>query len=374
MKKIAFVLNTTRLEYDDRVRKEALTLSEIAQVKIFVVLANNKESEGITTYGIPYKSFRLKTRDKLPQAKFLLIKAAEFFWRVRKHLKGYDIVWVHEVQPFLFPLLLRKKKIVWDLHEIPHVFEKSSVMRHIFRFIEKKCMQLVHANYYRIEYLIREGLIKKPEKHIVIRNYPDTQFEKSTLKDDKYDEFKKWLGASDYIYLQGLNDNSRFPRQTIEAVMNAGILKAVVVGNFVAQAKQDLLKRYGDMLCQKIFFRGNVDQLAIPNYVKGSLQSIILYDITFDPGNNRYCEPNRMYQAILFDKPVVVGCNEPMSDLVKQYGFGIALKSDGRNVSEITDAIGTILNNYDIYVENIKKHKENIVWSKQEEALKAIIE
>ncbi len=34
MKKIAFVLNTTGLEYDDRVRKEALTLSEIAQVKI----------------------------------------------------------------------------------------------------------------------------------------------------------------------------------------------------------------------------------------------------------------------------------------------------------------------------------------------------
>ena len=374
MKKIAFVLNTNGLEYDDRVRKEALTLSEIAQVKIFVVLGNNKESEGITTYGIPYKSFRLKTRDQLPQAKYLLIKAAEFYLCVRGYLKDYDIVWVHEVQPFLFPLLLREKKIVWDLHEIPHVFEKNSFMRNIFRFMEKKCMQLIHANQYRIDYLIREGLIKKPEKHIVIRNYPDTQFEKSTLKDDKYDEFKKWLGASDYIYLQGLNDNSRFPRQTIEAVMNADTFKAVVVGNFVAKVKEDLLMRYGGKLCQKIFFRGNVDQLAIPNYIKGSLQSIVLYDITFDPGNNRYCEPNRMYQSILFDKPVIVGCNEPMRDLVTKYGFGVVLKSDGRDVSEITVAMQAVMDKYDFYVENIKKYKEYIVWSKQEQALKAIVE
>lgn len=372
MKKIAFIVNTTGLEYDDRVRKEALTLSKNAQVKIFVVQTNNKESEGVTSYGIPYKSFRLKTRDKLPSAKLLLVKAAEFYWRVRKYLSDYDIIWVHDVEPFLFTLLLRKTKIVWDLHEIPRLFEKNIVMRTLFRLTEKKCMRLIHANNYRIDYLIRESLINNPEKHIAIRNFPDTQFERSTLKDEKYDEFKKWLGDTDYIYLQGLGGKGRFPLQTIEAVMKAESFKAVVVGQFDVQAHEHLSKLYGDRLYQNIFFRGMVNQLAIPNYIKGSSLSIILYDIT-EP-NNRYCEPNRMYQSIVFQKPVIVGCNEPMSELVTKYGFGIALKSDGSNIAEITDAIYTILNNYDVYVENIKKHKNKILWSEQEQVLRSIVD
>ncbi len=81
-----------------------------------------------------------------------------------------------------------------------------------------------------------------------------------------------------------------------------------------------------------------------------------------------------MYQSIIFQKPVIVGCNEPMSGLVLKYGFGVALKGDGSNVVEILDAIHTLLNRYDVFFENIKKNKEHIVWSKQEQALKAIVE
>lgn len=372
MKKIAFVVNTARLEYDDRVRKEALTLSKNAQVKIFVVLENNKDLEGITTYGIPYKSFRLKTRDKLPSAKWLLVKAMEFYWRARRDLKGYEIVWVHEVGPCLFPLLLRKVRIVWDLHEIPEQFKKNRAMKKLFQFIEKKCTQLIHANNNRIDYLIRENLIKIPEKHTAIRNYPDTEFEQSVLTDEKYEEFNKWVGDSDYIYLQGLQGSVRYPLQTIEAVMRLDGFKAVVVGGFQDEVKGELSARYGDALFQKVYFRGKVDQLAIPDYIKGAKFSIILYSM-IEP-NNRYCEPNRMYQSIIFQKPVIVGCNEPMSDLVLKYGFGVALTGDGSNVVEISDAIHTLLNTYEVFFENTKKYKEQIVWSKQEQALQAIAE
>lgn len=372
MKKIAFVGLIAALEFDDRIRKEALTLSDIAQVKIFVVQANNKESEGITTYGIPYKSFRLKTREKLPSAKLLLVKAMEFFLRVRKYLKDYDIVWVHDYETFLVPLLLSKIQIVWDLHEIPGPFVKNGVMKKLFQFIEKKCTRLIHANTNRIDYLIRENVIKIPEKHIALRNLPDTEFEQSVLKDEKYDEFNTWVGDSDYIYLQGLWNEGRYPLQVIDAVMRQDGFKAVVVGDFQNETREKLSAMYGDTLFQKVFFRGKVDQLAIPDYIKGSKFSIIVYRIT--KPNNRYCEPNRMYQSIIFQKPVIVGCNEPMSDLVLKYGFGVALKGDGSNASEISDAIQAVMQDYDVYVENIKKNKKHIVWSKQEQALKAIVE
>ncbi len=84
-------------------------------------------------------------------------------------------------------------------------------------------------------------------------------------------------------------------------VMRQDGFKAVVVGNFQEEIKGKLSARYGDKLFQKVYFRGKVDQLAIPDYIKGSKLSIILYRIT-EP-NNRYCEPNRMYQSIIFQKP-----------------------------------------------------------------------
>ncbi len=54
---------------------------------------------------------------------------------------------------------------------------------------------------------------------------------------------------------------------------------------------------------------------------------------------------------------MIVGCNEPMSDLLTKYGFGVALKGDGSNVVEISDAIQAVMHDYDVYVENIKKQR-----------------
>jgi hypothetical protein len=62
-----------------------------------------------------------------------------------------------------------------------------------------------------------------------------------------------------------------------------------------------------------------------------------------------------------------------MSDLVKKYGFGIALNSDGSDTAEIKDAICAVMNNYDFYIENSKKHKNKILWSGQEQLLRSVI-
>lgn len=370
MKKIAFIVKTSELKYDDRIRKEAITLSKNAEVKIFALLASNKEDEGITSYGIPYRSFKLRTRQTLPSAKYIFLKTIDFYLTVKKHLKTYDIIWAHNVETFLFPLLLRNRKIVWDLHEMPQQLE-NNIVKKLFHFIEKKCTYLIHANKNRIEYLIRKKVISDPKKHLVIRNFPDIQFEQSVLRDKRYDEFRIWLGVSKFVYLQGLQKKDRFPYETIEAIMKTDNLKAIVVGPFEAQTKDKLFQLYGDLLYQKVFYCGMVDQLMTASYIRESLFSIVLYDTT-DP-NNRYCEPNRMYQSIIFDKPVIVGCNEPIKELVTKYGFGVSLNGDGRNAIEIMDAINEILDKYKVYVDNISKYKNKITWSEQEKILTSIV-
>ena len=67
--------------------------------------------------------------------------------------------------------------------------------------------------------------------------------------------------------------------------------------------------------------------------------------------------------------PVVVGCNPPMSSLVKEYNFGIALDNDGCDIDSIVGAIHTIFDRYDYFVGNIRKYRDQLTWESQEQLL-----
>jgi len=360
--KIAFVARTIGLEYDDRIRKESLALTnQGAEVFIYVNFADNREENGLTSYGIAYKSFKLKSRDLLPSSKFLLIKSIDFYFNVRKYLSDYDVVWAHEEYTYLFPLLIEKDKCIWDLHEIPFRFEHA-IMKPIFHYIESRSKKLIHANKYRIQYLKSSGVIKYPEKNVYLNNYPDDNFLLSNSIDNEYSNFMKWLGDdSKYVYLQGLTVERRYPLQTIEAIMETSNLRAIVVGEFNKDAYEILEKKYSLELNERIYFRGMVNQLDITAYIKNALFSIVLYD-TKTP-NNRYCEPNRLYQSILMGIPVIVGCNEPMKKLVDFNKFGISLESDGSKLEDIVNAIDNLLSNYQYYLTAVTNNTKHLVWS-----------
>ncbi len=362
--RIAVIARTVGLEFDDRIRKQCIALQKIAELFIYVNFADNRKECGVTSYGVPYRSFKLKTRDLLPSGKLLLIKSLELYIAIKKHLKNYDYVFAHEEYTYLFPLLSKISKCVWDLHEIPFRFE-SRIMKLFFHYIERKSKRIHHANPYRIEYLNSNKTIKYPRKHVVVRNFPDQRFILAKETDGEYSRFTKWLGGNAYVYLQGLSNPMRYPINTILSIMNSCNLKAIVVGHFDRMAKMKLIETFSEQkLRERIFFRGMVDQLHIPAYVKNATFSIVLYN-TKTP-NNRYCEPNRMYQSIALGVPVIVGCNEPMKDMVKEHSFGFVLNSDGKDINEIGNAISTVMENIIFYRKCILEGRDKIFWEQQE--------
>jgi hypothetical protein len=357
---IAIVLRTVGLEYDDRVRKECIALSKIANLKIFVTFENNAEEEGITSYGIPYKSFKLTTRERIPSGKLLLVKAFEFYLKVKPHLKEFDLIWAHEEYTFLFPLFAPRGRFIWDLHEIPAMFTKP-IMKNFFNYIENKSKAIIHANPQRIKYLIENAYIKYLVKHSSIRNFPDNNFLDSNVLPNNYTEFKEWLGDKDYVYLQGLTVADRFPYNSIASVLDATELNIVVVGTFEdLEALESLKNKYGEELNRRVFFAGRVNQLAIPAFLRDAKFSIVLYNI--DDPNNRYCEANRFYQAINYGIPVIVGCNESMADIMNDYNVGIALQSDGRDLDDLKKSIVLLQAQYDFYKNNASKHGSIFLW------------
>ena len=232
---------------------------------------------------MPYRSFKLKTRDLLPSGKLLLIKSLELYIAIKKHLKNYDYVFAHEEYTYLFPLLSKISKCVWDLHEIPFRFE-SRIMKLFFHYIERKSKRIHHANPYRIEYLNSNKTIKYPRKHVVVRNFPDQRFILAKETDGEYSRFTKWLGGNAYVYLQGLSNPMRYPINTILSIMNSCDLKAIVVGRFDRMAKMKLIETFSEQkLRERIFFRGHGRPAAHTCICERMLRSVLYYTIRKRP-------------------------------------------------------------------------------------------
>ena len=245
---IALVLYTSGIDYDDRIRKEILSVKGLysnIDFKIFAVEPKNREEEGVTSYGVPYRIPYLKSRDKYVSGTHTVQKAWDFYKTIKKDIESFDAVWCADPETFIFVLMLHGKPIAWDLHELPLAFMGNPVMRILFKWLERKCKVMVHANEPRLRYLERIGMVKHLEKQFVLRNYP--QFNEIDEEyDEKYKDFVKWLGEDKCAYLQGIVSAARADMESIQAVLAIPNLKAVVVGGIQPERMDELKQRFGE--------------------------------------------------------------------------------------------------------------------------------
>lgn len=369
------ILHTNGIEYDDRIRKEMLTVMKLypdIKFKIFAMIDgdSNVTKEGISDYGVEYCIPRLESRNKYKQGTHLLAKAYDFYKTVTPMLKDFDALWVANERVVFF-VALSRKPIIWDWHEILLDLLGSRLKKLALKILLKRCKAIIHANPQRIDYIKSLGGLYNEKRYFAIRNYPNfNEADKQT--DEKYAEFKSWLGDDNCVYLQGAGNDDRCGIESVRGIMAIEGLKAVVVGNFNKNMKEQLMNEFGEDFEKRLFFTGMVRQQMTPHYIRSCKVSLVLYRNT-EP-NNYYCEPNRMFQSIVNECPVVVGCNPPMKELVEKYHFGVVLEDDGSNVEGIATGLKVAISNHDQIVEDIKKNKDKIQWDSQEEEFRMIIE
>lgn len=368
------ILHTNGIEYDDRIRKEMLTVMKLypdIQFKIFAIICGDatREEKGISDYGVEYEIPLLQSRLKYKQATHVFAKAWDFYRTVKPQLKEFDAIWCADFNVVCF-VLFAQQRIIWDMHELPTIFLGHFWKKAVLRYMMKRCKVVIHANAERLQYLKEQHAISNFKNQHVIRNFPD--FEEDVIQGDRrFEEFTQWLGGADCAYLQGATDYSRCDKETVEAVMETPDLRGCVVGRFKENMKLELQEKYGDELKKKIFFTGMVPQKLTPRYIQMCKVSLVFYRNT--AANNYYCEPNRMFQSIINDCPVVVGCNPPMKELVDKYQFGVSLSDDGSNISNIVKGIQKVLGNHDFYLKKIGERKDVLLWSQQNGEFETII-
>lgn len=372
--KIAFILSSNGLEYDDRIRKEMFSIRKIlgdVKFKIFAFCGDDNHSgTGVLSYGVPYEFVSVAHRESRRKDIISMFrKEYSFYSQVAKRVKGYDLLWCIDDHPFFFPLFSRKP-VIWDLHEIPENFIGSRLKKKVFHRMERRAKWLIHANNERKNFLIRHGVIIRPEKHIVIRNYPDNDWlEEGEKNTDSFNRFKEWLGNDEYMYVQGISLKGRFAWETLSAIMEVKRIKVVVVGKVPEEVKEMVRNKYPDS-SGYIYYTGQVFQLDTAAFMAHCKFSMVFYKT--DTPNNRYCEPNRMFQCLGMGKPVIVGCNEPMKNVVGKYGNGLAINTDGNCVEDNITAINQMLDHYDMYYKSAEQNKHVFTWESQIEKIKLL--
>lgn len=365
--KIAYIMKSEGLEYDDRIRKEMASMRTLlgeVEFKIFAFDGNDNHSgTGVLSYGVPFEFVAVRHRSgKRKDVLSMILKEYNFYAQVKEKVKDYDLLWICDSQPFFFPLFSRKP-VIWDLHEIPALIIGSKIKNLLFHRMERRCRWLIHANQERIDYLASKGVLARLDKNLILRNYPDKDWLSGNNKQvEKFQQFKDWLGNEEYVYLQGLGSEARYPYETLKSIMEAKLIKAVVIGRVQKDAQKRIEEEYPDA-DNYIYYAGQMIQGDTATFIAHSKFSMVFYHLKTP--NNRYCEPNRMFQCLGYGKPVVVGCNEPMKNVVEENRVGIALPSDGGNINDNVVAIQQMMDNYDAYHKQAETKKETFAWESQ---------
>lgn len=382
--KVLMIIHTTGVDYDDRLRKECASIKNLGNIPEIAISLEyeNKQRNGVTDEGVPYKAIFLIARKVLPNKRFLLIKAFEMYIKflIIIIVSRPNAIWLHDFEMIgLIPFCWIMKKIgfinklIWDQHELPNnIFFLNKFTKKLFIFLINACGNIVIANKERCDFLFKMlGKKNLSSQFHVIENFVDQKF--ASLRKGVFPkEVKEWLRGKPYLLAQGGADVTRHLDEVVEAIINIEEIKLIIVGAYSKEIIRKLKSKWGDIIIKKIYFTGLVPQKKLVDFIDHAIASIILYKKDID--NCWLCAPNRLYQALIRGIPVIVGINPPMANLVNKYHCGVVLAGDGSNVKDVKDGIIKMIENQAKFHKNTKHCLNDLFWESQMPVFKKILE
>lgn len=376
MSNILHVIKTKSLASDGRLLKWLCALQQQNfSSEVFIVEDQNR----VDTYQTDYAAVRtdkLKARTFFKKGKGFAFKVPEFSYRSLKAISRSkaQVLVFHDMQHYLtlflisFFKMFSKKKLVWDLHELPHsILCKNPVTRSILRMILEHMDLLVYTNEARRRYML-ENIKYKEGTYVVLNNYPDRKFVEGG-KSELPSSLAEWLKGEPYVLWMGAASKGRNFDAVLEAYKEfKGDWKLVIMGSIDPEYTPAISEIGNDRIFSKF-----VSQEEIVQYVDNAQFSIVLYKQ--NSPNNIYCEPNRLYQLVSRGVPVICGSNPPMESVISENSCGIVLDGDGSKVDDVSEAMWNMKKNYEQYKTNsiLAAKSEKFMWEAQiEKVIRAI--
>lgn len=371
MATILMVIKTTGLAYDDRIRKECLTFRDLGHFPTILVLSDdNNRKIGTTDYGIPFLEVSLKTRDYLPQAKGLIVKTFEMYWKMIGHLKQIkpSVLWIHNIEMIgLIPIALYYKKkgwiqkVIWDQHELIPDRLTRFPFKYVLKILIERCDAVIQANVERKDFIL--NILKINTKKVrVLENFVDHTF-LNLPPGILPAKISNWLDQKSYFLAQGGGAPGRYLSEVVDAIIRLKKAKLIVVGPYEKVVVDGLKKRFNNEFDEWVLLTGKVPQLELVNYIDNTIASVIFYQSS--NRNSFLCAPNRLYQALARGIPVIVGYNPPMKNLVQQLNNGVVIEGDGGDSMQVYNGLLELYENQAFYVKHAQLNKNRFKWECQ---------
>jgi glycosyltransferase involved in cell wall biosynthesis len=359
MKKI-LVLLTNPIDNDSRVKKEINSLTK-NNFDVTLISVNSKESFIKNHFILKYNQYF-----RIHGVKFLVL-SIKFLFTIIKCLKNVDFIHCNDAITLHLGLAAKflkpKVKLIYDSHELGSKRVGSKLSNLYFFLIEKISLRFVDktinvspsiAQWYEDKYKI-------PRPLIVLNCPPKANaFYKKNI-------FREKFGISEtskiFLYQGGFSKGRGIPH-ILEAFKKLDKNKYSVV--FMGYGPMDLEIQNASKTYSNIFFHKAVSQNELMDYTSSADWGLVLienYCLSYN-----YCLPNKLFECIQAEIPIIASNLLELSNLVSTWKLGVVAEQINEmgliNAIKKTDSI----NPHDL-LPNLKNAKNLYCWEMQEKVL-----
>ena len=286
-----------------------------------------------------------------------------FFWLF---IKDQDIIHVANFDSYIIALIvakIKRKKIIYEIIDfygdtvtvpiLPKLFGK--ILGDIDRFLLNFADVIIIADKSRIEQI---GTDKK--NIIVVNNSPKDIIDKKFI-DKKNGRFTVFYGGQ-ILYQRGID-------QIILAVKDIPEIDLIIMGYCSSQEYRDKLMNISKNIKNIKLILEFVPHKEI---IQQSLRSDIIIAL-YDPEipNNRYASPNKLFEAMMCGKPLIVNDKTSMVDIITKERCGLIIPYG--NIDKLKYTIKKLKNNeklcYELGKNGRKAYESYYSWSIMEKRL-----
>lgn len=258
--------------------------------------------------------------------------------------------------------------LFYDSHEffteVPELINRPKV-RKTWEDLEKSLLPKIENAYTVCQSIAESYRYKYGTYFHVVRNVPE-RVEKFEVPEDKKLDF----GGKKIILYQGALNVGRGLEQMVKAMQYIDDAVFIVVGEGDISTQLRTLA-HSLRLQNKVKFMG---RLSFDEVKYITVQADLGLSIEEDLGlNYKYALPNKLFDYIQLEIPVLVSNLPEMKKIVNDYHIGAIL--DNHQPEQMAKQINQLLNDGEkisLWKLNLKKAAEELCWENEKEILKAI--
>lgn len=324
---------------DPAINKVAKTLAKNGyDVKLLVWdRMGNKQTESIDGYTICRFGFKAPY-DKVSVVFYLPIWwLYEFFFLLKQDATVVHVCDLDTLIPALFAKFIKKTKLCYTIYDfyadnLPTVFPQ--IFRKFIAFIEKQGIQFVEFLFLADEYRFEQVKGAKIKNLVYIYNSPPDHFSLGQKNHSRAREYMR-------LFYAGTIHNSRGLEYVITAIKDIVDVELIIAGT---ASNTQFLKNLLTGVSTNIQYVG---YMPYEKVIEMTMESDLLFAF-YDPAipNNRYASPNKLFEAMMCGKPIIMNSETTASKIVIEENCGLVTPYGDTNA--IKESILRIKNHPDL--------------------------